>query len=205
MLVTELNEAQRKALIEKYRDVNVCDSCWYESIYEDYREKLGDEGFSTQHMQFSGFCCQGDGASFTGTLDDQTKFMNKHFPEQYPMVRKAIAQGKVTLKMRSSDHRYCHHNTTKAEGDCDTLDVPEGGVDGFSEGTMNAWNAELDKEFVDVQGQFESIMHDHMRELYSDLEKEYDYQRDDEQVWDFIVSNIQEVDVDEDGDLVLID
>lgn len=68
---SELNEKARRKVVEKYWDINV-DFAWYEFAIDDFKDKLRDEfGLSCVEIQFSGFCSQGDGASFTGQFSKE--------------------------------------------------------------------------------------------------------------------------------------
>lgn len=70
----ELSKDAQKRAVDNLRHVNVNNLYWSESIFEDFvhgvQENYGVE-ISTEDISFSGFCNQGDGASFTATLDDQ--------------------------------------------------------------------------------------------------------------------------------------
>jgi len=54
-------------LIDKHRDINT-DYDWWEGVYEDFKRVAKILGFDVdlKNVFFSGFCSQGDGASFTG-------------------------------------------------------------------------------------------------------------------------------------------
>ena len=113
MKPTELNERQRARLIEKYRDVNVDDSFWYESVYESTKENLALYGFDTSDFAFTGFWSQGDGASFCGYVLDHNKFMKHYFSDEstYPTIRRAFREDvPTTIKLyrtsRQSVHEY---------------------------------------------------------------------------------------------------
>jgi hypothetical protein len=44
-------------------------SWWYESVYDTWKSALEQIGFENADISFSGFWSQGDGASFTATID----------------------------------------------------------------------------------------------------------------------------------------
>jgi hypothetical protein len=63
---SELTEANQLKLIDRNRDLEVCDNWWYEPVFDDAKH-IGDAmGIDIEEIQFSGFCCQGDGARFCG-------------------------------------------------------------------------------------------------------------------------------------------
>lgn len=47
------------------------DHAWYEFVYSTWKEALDQIGFENADISFSGFWCQGDGASFTATIDPE--------------------------------------------------------------------------------------------------------------------------------------
>ncbi len=54
---------------EWMREAATGDEYWYESAYEMWKEALYQIGFENANISFSGFWCQGDGASFTADVD----------------------------------------------------------------------------------------------------------------------------------------
>jgi hypothetical protein len=79
----ELNEEQKRKVIEKLYDLNTNDSYWHESVIEDYTTILEILGFRDIKIYFSGFYSQGDGACFTGRFypcqseDEMNSRLNK--------------------------------------------------------------------------------------------------------------------------------
>jgi len=63
-----LPKAQEKVL-EKFWDINIDGDWWYECVVEDFKDKLDAIGFEDAEIHFSGFCCQGDGASFDARVN----------------------------------------------------------------------------------------------------------------------------------------
>lgn len=63
-------DAQQKA-IEGFSEINVDDSYWYESVYEDLKELCKTIGIDVdlKHTYFTGFYHQGSGSSFTASID----------------------------------------------------------------------------------------------------------------------------------------
>jgi hypothetical protein len=55
------------------------DTYWYESLLDDWKERLEEMGFGNPDIGFSGFSSQGDGASFTASsfeLDDFIQYVS---------------------------------------------------------------------------------------------------------------------------------
>jgi len=130
----ELNDSQKKRVIEKNRDINVDTECWTDCVLEEYKSKLKSLGFYDIDFCWSGFWSQGDGASFTA----------KH------------ERGNIYLI-----GRYYHENSMS-----------------------------IDSDDIELLDEAKSIA----RNLYRDLEKEYDYLTDDQQIIDTILANDYEFD-----------
>ncbi len=71
----ELSPEAKKNAIEKNRDYDIESYDWWESIIEGFTEDLEEIGMTNVDCQFSGFYSQGDGASFTGRVSDNRKFL----------------------------------------------------------------------------------------------------------------------------------
>ena len=69
----ELKEDMKRKVLDDFRDINV-DNEWYEFVYDDFiasvKEKYGVQ-LLYDNISFSGFWCQGDGASFIVEFDDK--------------------------------------------------------------------------------------------------------------------------------------
>lgn len=70
----EANEAGdvTELALEKAREwlqEDATDDGWWECTYEQWQEALAQIGFDNVKISFSGFSCQGDGASFTADVD----------------------------------------------------------------------------------------------------------------------------------------
>ena len=205
MKPTELNERQRARLIEKYRDVNVDDSFWYESVYESTKENLALYGFDTSDFAFTGFWSQGDGASFCGYVLDHNKFMKHYFSDEstYPTIRRAFREDvPTTIKLYRTSRQSVHEYCVQCEIDFGEFEPPNNSDDDFVIATVEAWNNQLEAEASEFSADVLDAMRAEMRQLYKDLEEEYNYQSADAQVWDWIVNNLTEID---DDDLELIE
>ena len=67
----ELTPEQQNKVIEKYSDIN--EDCWefhYETMEQEFINKLEGLGYSNIEIQYTGFYSQGDGASFTAKHGD---------------------------------------------------------------------------------------------------------------------------------------
>ena len=60
----ELTPLAKKQALKALYDINTYDNSWYEFIFDDSKEIGKILGFDISRIYFSGFCSQGDGASF---------------------------------------------------------------------------------------------------------------------------------------------
>lgn len=80
----QLNERAKKRARDWYREgIDQNGYPWYDYIIDDWKTRLAAKGFEDVDIQFSGFYSQGDGASFTGYIDDWDKFFNGPNPLTY--------------------------------------------------------------------------------------------------------------------------
>ena len=167
-------ETQEKA-IEKLQDINT-DYDWWDFVYEDAKECGKQFGVSIDKIYFSGFWSQGDGACFEGSYSfekDGLEKIKSHAPKDEKLHRIAgelqkiqSANGNtVTATVKHSGHYY--HSR------CTDIDV-------FS-------NDEYATK--EVQESVTELLRDLMNWIYSQLEKEYEYQTSDEAIKETIEAN----------------
>jgi hypothetical protein len=185
-------ERQRE-LIEKHRDINT-DYEWWDCIYDSFQEDMKQKHIEVQDMRFSGFCSQGDGASFTGYIDDNKAFFEDHgLTETYPYMMKLLSHGGgFSLCIERSSSRYVHENTVSAElSYCDNfscscvlrVDDP------LREAVVKLWDEALQREYDTICDTVTDIIRGYCRDLYRKLEEEYDYLTSDEAIWEAIEAN----------------
>ena len=184
-------------LIEKYREINV-NYKWWDSTYDDFNricEILGIE-LDRHEPSFSGFWCQGDGASFTGDFSprhilDAPEKMRTYASKDEELHRIADKLADLNLiylakfwgRISRSNSLYVHSNTMISE--IEIWDEEEG-----------FWSQDV---FDIVESEFQQLMRDLADWLYSTLDREYDHLTSDEAVWESIVANeLDEEEEDED-------
>lgn len=102
---------------------------WWDSVYEDFRQIVDLMGFDDPEMQFSGFWCQGDGASFTANFSPRkgiVKAVKAYAPQDEKLH--AIAARVAELQRRNFYQlhacitrigwRYAHAYTISADYPC---------------------------------------------------------------------------------------
>lgn len=177
-------------LIEQYRDINTdCD--WWDCIYDSFTEDMKEVGIDVRDMRFSGFWSQGDGASFTGYIGDNKLFFEHHkLGDKYPWLTKLIAHGgDFALSIVRTSHHYVHENTVSVElshTDMFHNVLPD---DDVRAEIIRQWDYLLDGEYEGIAQAATDIIRDYCRDLYQQLEDEYEYLTSDEAVWEAIVAN----------------
>lgn len=190
--------SQRTALLEKYRYINVEYSDWSDSVQEMFTEEMKDIGVDVDRIYYSGFWSQGDGACFTGSLSDARKYLDHHHVDQFPMIRKLLDAGGAVYVKCEHRGRYYHENCTFFWVDADTLTGMLPQPTEFHEQVAEQWQHMLDKEIGDFEEAVVEQWRTYMRNLYRNLEDQYDHLTGDEAVWDTIEANelIEEVEED---------
>jgi len=188
--------AMNQKLIEKHWDINVHDD-WRECTIDDFKEQMHSVGIYVEKVYFSGFWSQGDGACFDGEVNDWRLFLKAH---GYDVdVLSAHAAASWSFKVEHTGHYY-HENSTSFDYDLPHPDdryisdesfvqmyYPGNGPDTIA---ATAWLAILRNAIASsVEEEFREVFKDYMRQVYSDLEREYDYLISDEAVWEAIVAN----------------
>ena len=183
-------------LIEKYRYWNVDGIDWWASVYDSFKERMEDIGIRVERMYFSGFWSQGDGACFEGWVDDWGLFLKSLGITNDVLME--FANNHWAFSVKHSGHYY-HENCVSF-----SIDTPNPDGDGEDDGWFIeryspyevddfrsvAWLAVLKEfDFSSMEETFRDAFKDHMRQLYKDLEAEYDYLTSDEAVWESIVAN----------------
>ena len=163
---SELSETARENARNNYREYGLNDD-WYSPLIDDWKKGLELLGIDASNIFFSGFWSQGDGACFEcfysyrkgwrkalnsefgGSLGDILLSAGARLQAlQRPLFYRLIA----TV---SQYGRYMHHYST-------IFDVDPDGI--FS-----------DESAVAVEDELKGILRGLMREIYSSLEREYNY------------------------------
>ncbi len=174
----ELSKEAKEKALDDARDVNVEYHDWYEYVYEQWNEKLTELGYENTDISFSGFWSQGDGASFTAksiNVRDWCK-ANKKL-KKYAKFLSGEAKGdyEMTFWVERTDSHYSHYNTCDVKADYYTIN--------------KSMNAEQEKQYYELIDEIEDNREELSRELYRDLEKEYEGLTSDEAVKDFFDCN----------------
>ena len=98
----ELSKDVRQKVVERNRDINVAYEDWDLYLMEDFYDILKILGYSDTRIHYTGFCSQGDGASFEAKWSYEKNSINKiraFSPNSKELLR--IAQGLQNLAKRN--------------------------------------------------------------------------------------------------------
>lgn len=189
----------KKRILEKqrYREVELCG--WWNCTYDDFKEQMDEKGIRVDDIFFSGFCCQGDRASFTGSIEDLDKFLASYFkPEQYPAFRNLLKMDNFYFSFKSDARDY---DRCSFEYDYeDWRYLVDYDRDDLRYKMFVAINQleNADQEIQAFAKDAEEIFNREMRNIYKQLEAEHDYLTSDESV----AESLDGLMFDEDGDII---
>lgn len=151
---------------------------WWEYTYDDAKEIGEILGFTIDEIYFSGFCQQGDGASFRGHYQYAAGWREKlagHCPKESAVF--AIGEALQAIQRR---RLYSL-----------TATIGAGGSRYSHEGTMSAAAETADGRDVsaDDEAAILECARDFARWIYAQLEREHDYQNGEECVSESIRAN----------------
>jgi hypothetical protein len=198
----ELKERSDAKAIEKAANwlrEAITDGDWHAYILELWQSALSQVGFENPSVSYSGFWSQGDGASFTATIDvaKLAAFMSAAIepsetisgePEDFrpyivhkcggvrfdPRYAKLIKLASyIGAEVRRTAHHYSHENT------CTTYIDLSGSAD----------KPRVEKLLTSFREDVETLRGDLSRAMYRSLEQEYDYQHSEESISDFAEAN----------------
>jgi len=178
-------EAQEKA-IDNNRDFNVSFDDWYEFIVEYFKES--NEYFDVDKVYFSGFWSQGDGAMFEYSGIKGQLISDFLLTLDLSPMRKAWLNNNAGF-YGNGKQRGCY-NHEKSCSHSISLEVDNGDI--LYGSNFREWIESFDSQFEEfVIDKYESMCCD----LYSTLEKEYNYLTSDEVIKESLIENDYEFDI----------
>ena len=180
--IHELSKASKKAAIEEIKRMDSfaeqdVDLDW---VIENETEDLEALGLENVEISFSGFWSQGDGASFTGRVDDIPKFMKAIGIDTSTILDKALEAIPDVYDMYivRTDSRYVHENTVRFE--IENIDDTELILmSGFGLGDITIDLNDLLVE-IDFEAKASKWVKTKSREIYDKLERAYEEEFTDE-------------------------
>lgn len=218
-------EHARNKLIEWATDYE-----WWEDVYAEAKVQGAERGFEIEDIRFSGFWSQGDGASWTGSVDVKqfVEWMLEQ-PEDTPEHRwidadrhrylclvELMKDGWVErmVNVTRSGYHYVHEQTTGPESGVDwnplftemeLADAEESVL--RSEGILKGASVVGVAEGIDIKtlmpeldDKIKEEVRSFSQHIYKQLEAEYDHLTSDESIAEFAEAN--DYRFDEDGDIV---
>ena len=191
----ELSEKVQKEVLDRNRGINV-DYNWWEYSISEWEEKLGKIGFENADIRFSGFCSQGDGASFTAYCDTQKildtllvcQEENTGDLKKWRLWFELAEAGLIKFDMMRISHNYVHENSVEG--------VLTEDFSGLNNKMWYAENPDKPYEFTSIferkcqlrelEEMFDGYCKNLFGEIYSWLEGEYDYLTSDECIKDYL-------------------
>jgi hypothetical protein len=178
-------EAQEKA-IDKNRDMNVSYDDWYEFIVEYFKES--NEYFNVDKVYFSGFWSQGDGAMFEYSGVKGQLISDFLLTLDLSPMRKAWLNNNAGFYGNGKQRGNYYHE--KSCSHSISLEVDNGDI--LYGSNFRGWIESFDSQFEEfVIDKYESMCCD----LYSTLEKEYNYLTSDEVIKESLIENDYEFDI----------
>ena len=176
----ELSQEIQQRALEEYRYINVEDTGWDEPTIEYWVETLENIGFTDVIINYTGFYSQGDGASFTSGEMDIEKVL-RHL-RVYSKYRRYVPSDYMDyyIKVSRISSMYYHENTVM--------------VDDFIRYTDTENQTNKLYEIIEL---IRELVKEKSREIYKDLQQDFDYLTEDAQVRETLLIN--EYDFDENG------
>ncbi len=172
----ELSEAAKRIAIdaEKESDYYPWDD-WHDAMLQDWTTDLEAYGYDDAKIEFSGFWSQGDGASFTATVNLEAWLKQHRLKTKYRKLLKASESFYIVFKIkRSLGGNYVHEYMISATHEVETA--------------TDNWD-ELDAQAGELVELMTEDARKLSRKIYKALEAEYDWHMDDEQIVSMIEAN----------------
>lgn len=196
MKFADLNEKAKDKARDVARNWNV-DHDWWDYTYEDAitcGKLLGIE-IESKNLEFSGFSCQGDGASFTGrysSIPGVVKNITEHAPQDETLhtIARELTAFQVTLRVHTGDEMSANIKRSGKGSHSASMYVDETwGVFGAGVGSDHT------QERIDI---LLDLMRRFADWIYERLRDEYEYLTSDE----CIDEALAEHDFEEDGSMI---
>jgi len=168
----ELEKDIQEKVIEKYAYINVDYDEWDDFILEEWTSKLESLGYKDVRIYYTGFYSQGDGACFVAEVEIE-KWIKAHKAGR--KFQKLLAELKsgcwasITIT-HSGNYYYSTSTTVNYEGQLELSDKAYGQLE-----EVARW----------VEEERENLG----KEIYRDLEKEYEYLTSGEAIIETIKAN----------------
>ena len=192
----ELSADAKNHAVENERDSmhDAIGDWWYEDIINDETEKLKGEGFSDRNLEilFDGFNSQGDGASFTGRVDDNDVFIKETLGMKMPDA----AIENILIEVIRIDSRHVHENSVRLQCEVDG----EEEIEAFNFGEDIVINVNVEDYCEDIDKTGGEWVKSRCKSIFERLRKEYESHFEEEHIIADIKAN--GIKFDEDGNII---
>ena len=187
----ELSPEAKQNAIDRNRDYSVEGNDWWEPIIEGFTEDLEDIGMTDVECEFSGFHSQGDGASFTGKVSDNDKFLKSlgidlfypglmglgnRLSDKIETVINEIYES-IYISIERYDSRHYHYNTISAN-----VEVQGDDEIGFDLGLEIVIKISVSDICERIEPMITDWAREKSKELYRNLENDYEELTSDESI-----------------------
>lgn len=181
----ELSLDIQEKVLDQERDCNVEFDDWYDFILDDWTRKLFSLGYEDSKISFRGFCSQGDGACFTCSINIPAWIKANKETKRFGAIARHIKNGKIEIiaSIESKNFHYTHEHTVGINYEWYWY-----GSERYNPENINANNKLYHalKELPTVIIENARIL---MRQIYNELEKDYDYLVSDDAIKETIKAN----------------
>lgn len=183
MNIHELKETDPKRFEREYWSwvEHECDYEWWDSVEENFKERMKEFGLDVYKIAFSLSYSQGDYATFEGYIAID-ELLEKLYPEQIVLTQEFRDWGREPVEYRRSGTPYIalrwYPGNTCPSGLFKDLD-------------QDAWSAltEQAADDFDLERTVNDWLAAQASELYDDLQKEYEYLTSEEQYIEYCECN----------------
>lgn len=168
------NETLKKKVLEKHYDINVDFDDWDSCIIDDWTEKLTNIGFCNPKIYYSGFWSQGDGACFEiSGVDWELLLKNYNCKHKQWILQFLQNYCCGYIRKNRFGYHYSHEKTRyfELENNCC-----------FS-------YFRIENQLKNIENYIENLRYELSCQLYSDLEKGYDYLTSEAAILETIQAN----------------
>lgn len=178
-----LPEQVQQRVLEKHIDINT-DHDWWNYVYDSFKEDVQSFEVEATRMYFSGFWSQGDGACFEGLIRNMRKFVDA-VGGPFKAYAEMLYLEDISMSWSHKGHYYHEHCLAFSIND----ERPATGSDTTQERMQAVLMREDDQLLTSLEQDVVVWVKAKCRELYSQLEEEYDHQTSDEAILDTLEAN----------------
>jgi len=176
----ELNDKAKAKALEKLYDINTTFD-WQDCVYDEFKCDASNAGFNVNQIYYSGFWSQGDGAMFEYDTEDKLRIEFIKSLNLSPMREKWLTD--LTYANCSGKHSG-HYYHSKCVSHSITFEAD--GAHWLQYPNINKWIESYYEHFYEfIVDKYENLCDN----LYTSLEKEYDYLTSEEQIIETIKAN----------------